>query len=127
MVIGVAELLSKLSSLRSTVHCRIRKARQCQIADHFAQQLLVSLLHLGIFRGSILSTSHILVQPISRFEQFWALQLPLPRQTTEAYGLPATTSIYGLPEELTDDPEVDLLVVGVKIPIRREVMLPIAR
>jgi predicted dehydrogenase len=46
------------------------------------------------------------------------------QKAVKAYNLPASTKAYGSPEDLANDPDVDLVVVSVRVDKHAEVALP---
>ena len=46
------------------------------------------------------------------------------QKAIEKHNLPSTVRAYGTPEDLAQDEEVDFLVVGVKAPLHRDVLMP---
>lgn len=50
--------------------------------------------------------------------------IPAAEAAIKKFNLPPSTKAYSSPQALADDPDVDLVYVGVKAPLHKEVLLP---
>ncbi len=98
--------------------------------QHFAMPIRVGIIGLSASSGAWTSAAHVIpLQTIpSLSSKFTVVALATSTPTSaaaasEKWGIPSDKA-YSSADDIASDPDVDLVVVGVKVPFHKELALP---